>query len=87
MNCHLTKAIKAERALAAAELCDNIRKEILDSYVGKTLSVLFETQKDGVWSGYTPNYIPVEYRCAKDLHNTVMTVEITSSNGDILISK
>ncbi len=87
MDGHITKTVKAERALAAAELCDNIRKEILDSYVGKTLSVLFETQKDGVWSGYTPNYIPVEYRCAKDLHNTVMTVEITSSNGDILISK
>ncbi len=87
MDGHLTKAVKAERAAAASKLCDGIRKEILESYIGKTVSVLFETQKDGVWSGYTPNYIPVEYRCDQDLSNTLLTVEIVSSDGDKLIAK
>ena len=87
MDGHLTKAVKAERAAAASKLCDGIRKEILESYIGKTVSVLFETQKDGVWSGYTPNYIPVEYRCDEDLSNTLLTVEIKSSDGDKLIAK
>ncbi len=84
MSGHLTKAVKAGRSATASKLCDSIRDEILESYIGKTVSVLFETQKDGVWSGYTPNYIPVEYRCDKDLNNTLLTVEISTSDGDVL---
>lgn len=87
MSGQLTKAVKLRRAGIAATHCDEIRKEILEGYVGKTVSVLFETQKDGVWSGYTRNYIPVEYPSDKDLSNTVITVKIASSDGDTLTAK
>ena len=87
MNGQLTKAVKAERCATASDLCDTIRKDILQTYTGKTVSVLFETQKEGVWSGYTSNYIPVEYKTEENLNNEIITVEISHSDGDTLIAK
>lgn len=84
MGGQLTKAVKSERAEQAAHVTDRIRAEILSSYIDKDVSALFETQKNGVWSGYTPNYIPVAFASDKELHNRIECVKIVSSDGNTL---
>ena len=52
----------------------------LTSWVGQTVPVLFEEEKEGFWRGYTPQYVEVFVQGA-GLHNQIRTVTITAA-GD-----
>ncbi len=78
----VTKAQKTERSrvmLAAAARCE---EEFLNSYIGKTVSVLFETSEDGFAQGYTPNYIRVSAK-AEGIEGSIKTVKIENVNDGI----
>jgi len=44
-------------------------------WVGQTVSVLFEEEKDGLWEGYTPEYIHVT--AADGCQGKILPVKIT----------
>ncbi|NCB64265.1 MAG: tRNA (N(6)-L-threonylcarbamoyladenosine(37)-C(2))-methylthiotransferase MtaB [Clostridia bacterium] len=71
-------SLKEERAHRAAALAAAMEKAYLERWVGKTLNVLFEDEKDGVWRGHTPNYLEVRMR-GERLHNQVLPVALTEA--------
>jgi len=66
-------AVKEERAHRAAEVAAQMEQDYLAQFMGQPLPVLFEEEKDGLWHGHTPNYIPVAAK-GEDLHNQVRDV-------------
>ncbi len=65
------KAVRAKRALAVSE---RLRENHLSSLIGKPVSVLFEEEKNGLWSGHAMDYTRVFAKSSEDLHNRVLSV-------------
>ncbi len=59
MEGQVPKAEKKARAQRAIAVAERLTKAYLEAQVGKTLSVLLETEKDGVWHGHGENYCEV----------------------------
>ena len=83
----LTKAAKEDRASRLSEVTDKIRAEFLKNQIGKTIEVLFETEKDNYCEGYTKNYTPVRVNSAKLCKGDFLTVEIIDAGNDYCIGK
>ena len=83
----LTKAVKEDRASRLSEVTDKIRAEFLKKQIGKTIEVLFETEKDNYCEGYTKNYTPVRVNSAKLCKGDFLTVEIIDAGNDYCIGK
>ncbi len=77
-------AVKEERAHRAAALAQRLEQAYLDCWVGSTLPVLFEEEKDGLWRGHAPNYVEV-LAAGEQLHNVEREVEITARRGTSLL--
>ena len=75
--------VKEDRAHRAAEAAKLLRQRWLTGWVGETLPVLFEEEKDGLWRGYAPNYTEVVAEGA-GLHNALCPVTVTGVQGDAL---
>ena len=79
-------AEKEARAHQAAQVAAKMEADYLAYYVGKTLPVLLEEEKDGLWRGHAPNY--VEVRCkGENLHNELRDILIESADGSLLYGK
>ena len=66
--------IKEERSQILIELSDKNQEEYNKIYFSKPQEVLFEEQKDGVWTGYTSNYIKVSYKSDENLENKILKI-------------
>ena len=66
--------IKEERSQKLIELSDKNQDEYNIIYFSKPLEVLFEEQKDGVWTGYTSNYVKVSYKSCENLENQILKI-------------
>ena len=86
MDGQLDRATKARRAKQAASVAERTRRAYLESVVGKTLPVLFETEENGLWQGHSDTYVLVRAEGEK-LRGTVKSVEITDVSGEILVGK
>ena len=70
--------VKAERTKALIELSDETGLKFISSFAGKNMEVLFERRhNDGLWEGYTSNYIKVHVKSDENLENEIKTVKIT----------
>jgi len=78
----IPQKIKARRGILMRQLADNLRKNFLESQIGKTLPVLFETNS----KGHTTNYCPVELAHGAAA-NSIREVKITGCTGTILAGK
>ncbi len=81
MEGKLSDAAKSERAAALNKTMLQIRKEILDGYVGKRVKILCETQKNGFANGYTENFIEVRIKNPSLSPNDIVEVTLVST-GD-----
>ncbi len=72
----LTNAVKEERAKYLSMITKGIQNEILKSYIGKTVNVLFETNRLTHFEGYTENYTHVKVYNVTDMQGEVCKVEI-----------
>lgn len=70
----------------AAAVAAELEQDYLSALVGATLPVLFEEEKDGLWQGHAPNYVPVRVQ-GEDLHNQLRPVEITGIKGSTLVGR
>ena len=68
--------IKEERSQKLIELSNKNEREYNEKYIGKSVEVLFEEEKDGLWSGYTKNYVRVFAESDENLENKILKVEI-----------
>ena len=83
MSPQIPKKIKHERAKRLIEISARSTEDFIGSYIGKTLPVLFEERnEDGLFSGYTKNYIHVLAESEEDIQNRILDVEITGIQGE-----
>ena len=82
----LSAAVKERRAAHAAEVASQMHRAYLEGCVGQVYPVLFEQEKDGYYTGHAPNYCETGVR-GGDLHNKVLNVKITETEGDMLIGE
>ena len=81
-----SNAVKEDRAHRAGEVARQLHQNWLESWVGQTLPVLFEEEKDGLWRGHAPNYTEV-FAPAEGLHNVKKDVKITGLHGEGLLGE
>lgn len=79
----LSNGVKEERSRRMIAAADQTRQAFLASQVGRTEEVLFESRvEEGIYTGYTPNYTPVQVASSTDLRGTIRPVKITAAGKD-----
>ena len=77
-------ATKEDRAHRAAEIAQSMEHAYLDSFVGQTVPVLFEEERDGVWLGHTTRYCQIGVTSTESHHNQLRQVRLTGREGSQL---
>ncbi len=83
----VNESIKQERSKKMIEVCNNTANKFLQSQVGLTLDVLFETEENGVFNGYSKNYVKVKCKSENNICHTIQAVKITAANDGYLEGK
>ncbi len=83
----LQNAVKEERAKILTDATNITRKEFLQKQIGKTVNVLFETDKDEFSEGYTENYTPVRVYDTKSRSGQILEIKIVDAGCDYCIGK
>ena len=79
--------IKEERSRKLIELSDKNEIEYNKSYIGKTVEVLFEEEKNGMYKGHTQNYIMVYCKSEENLDNKIVDVVCENAEQEHIIGK
>ena len=74
--------IKKQRSQRMLALAKESAHNFSQQFLGKTMLVLWEKKTDGVWSGYTDNYIKVYTRSNKVLTNKLLPVKLMEVRED-----
>lgn len=82
----IDKKVKKARAARASAVADIMSQEFAKLQIGKTLSVLFETESDGISRGHSENYLEVEVEGTL-LHGKVLNVQIISNKNNKIYGK
>ena len=80
-------AEKERRARLAAEAAGEMEERFLAEWVGRTVPVLFEEEREGLWRGYTDRYLAVAVPAGEDLHNRLLPVTLTGAAPDGLTGR
>ena len=84
MEGRILHRVRSDRAHQAQQLADEMKREYLHSCIGKTLSVLFETEENGISYGHSGNYCLVGAE-GTGLRGLVENVKITGVSGENLV--
>ena len=84
MDGQIDRATKAKRSKQARAVVAETRRRFLESMIGKTLPVLFETQEGECWQGHSDNYLEVRAE-GENLRGTVHNVRIDAVSEGILV--
>jgi threonylcarbamoyladenosine tRNA methylthiotransferase MtaB len=68
--------VKRERVQKMLALAEESARDFKKRFLGRTMTVLWEQKTNGVWSGYTDNYIRVYAGSGEDLANQLMPVKL-----------
>ena len=79
-------ATKEARSRAAIALAEEMSRAYRESFVGRTLEVLFEEREGEFYTGHAPNYIKV-YARGEDLHNEIRTVTVLEVYRDGVLAE
>ena len=77
------RAERERRSHEAGQVAQQLHRSFLRSKVGQVLPVLFEQEKEGLYSGFSPEYCEVRVS-GQGLHNQVHPVRITGLAEDHL---
>jgi len=69
--------VKTTRSRELHDLAAELYRECALSFIGKTLDVLVEQKKDGLWVGHAPNYLTVKLSSTEQLRGKIIKVRIT----------
>ncbi|WP_411168646.1 tRNA (N(6)-L-threonylcarbamoyladenosine(37)-C(2))-methylthiotransferase MtaB [Clostridium sp. MB05] len=91
MQDQIDGSIKEKRSKLLIELSNKNEKEFIEKFIGKEMNVLIETEvkgQEGVYEGYTRNYIKVQVPCScTDVTGKIVDIEITESKDEVGIAK
>lgn len=87
MDNQIHGSIKQARSEELIKLGNQLANSFMESFLGKTMEVLFEEEKDGYFEGYTTNYLRVKAKTSKDLQGKILPVKIIDKKEDILVGK
>lgn len=79
-------SLRADRSKALIAEGKKLSATFSESFLNKTVKVLFEEGKDGVFEGYTENYIRVAVRSNRDISGEIHPVMIKKISGDTLLT-
>ena len=82
LTSQVTNAEKQRRARLMADVTAKSEALFLKGLCGKTLSVLFETEKNGIYEGYTKNYSRVEVKSEENITGKILNVKILDSDNE-----
>ena len=74
-------ATKEARSRAAIAVAEEMSRAYRESWVNRTLEVLFEERDGEYYTGHAPNYVKV-YAKGENLHNEIRTVTVTGVYQD-----
>ncbi|HOZ48852.1 MAG TPA: tRNA (N(6)-L-threonylcarbamoyladenosine(37)-C(2))-methylthiotransferase MtaB [Candidatus Hydrogenedentes bacterium] len=69
------------RSSAARHIASEKRRQFNESHIGRTMTVLFEREEEGRWTGYTGNYIRVAAPSESDITNRLCPVVLEKCVG------
>jgi len=82
------KAEKERRSQIMIKECDKIREKYLKNLIGKDTEVLFENEiQNGIYQGYTKNYLPVRMKSKENLIGKEITVKVVSYSDEFCIAE
>lgn len=76
-----------ERSRRLRELSSRKRNAYLQKFVGGTHIVLFEEEKNGLWSGLTDHYIRVKLKSGLDLKNQPLPVNLVRIENQAMMGR
>lgn len=76
--------IKKQRSAILRQLSERQNRIFTEQYLGETVEVLFEKQKDGLWPAYTDNYIRVAVESEENLLNQIRKVKLKRTVADFI---
>lgn len=82
MSGQLPENVKNERVKRLAQLETSLRRKNAERFIGKSFNILFETEKDGVYTGHTENMLEVNVKSESDIRGKIIGVKITSYDGE-----
>ena len=74
----ISPQVKKKRSDLMLALAEEAAAAFYSSFIGKKLEVLWEQENNGIWNGYSGNYIKVFAESDKDLTNVITEVSVTS---------
>ncbi len=84
----ISPEIKEARSKAVIEITDKTQREFLESHIGRTMEVLFETKAgDGLYEGKTANYMTVHAICDHDICGEFHNVLLENVKNKIIYGK
>lgn len=84
----IEKSVKEDRSRIMIEETEKIRQQFMDSQLGKSVNVLFESKThDGYLGGYTENYIPVRVKCDKEIYGEIHKVKLISFDDEYCLGE
>ena len=87
MKGQLPENVKNERVKRLMELDTALRRENAERFIGRTFDVLFETEKDGAYTGHAPNMLEVCVRADEDVKGKIVPVTLTGYDGEKAIGE
>ena len=77
----IEKSIKTAREKLLMEVEENCRLNFNKSLIGKNLPVLVEQLQNGIYTGFTPNYVSVSFKSEKALTNEIVNVKVIDATA------
>lgn len=87
MPAQVSSPVKKKRAQAMLALAKESVAAFLMQFAGSAAEVLWEQSADGVWTGYTPNYIRVYTRSERGLENLVTMANLAKPYKDGMLAE
>ena len=79
--------IKEQRSKKLIDLSNKNELEYNKKYIGKTVEVLFEEEKTGLYKGHTQNYILVYCKSNENLSNKIVKVNCKKIENEYIIAE
>ena len=83
----LEKSVLSQRSQLLRELSLQKRDSFWSSLIGTTQDILFEEKKDGLWRGFSDNYVRTAVYSDKCLKNKILPVLLEKKNNGLMIGK
>lgn len=85
MDNQIPENIKSLRSKELINLGDQLEDEFMKKFIGNKISVLFETEDNNLYEGYTSNYLKALVTCNDNIKNKMIEVRVIDIKNDCLL--